>query len=279
MAFGKKQQTASFNQSNVSMLASEALAKARSTQVQLAVRLTGETPLLMHRWSQKAIIEMVGKMVGQPQPRGSKNITDDYNQSYYRNLDSVVAMPCRIVKACIIEGAIATSGVVSKAELKRGLRVVGYTSPISVKMPMRMDCQIASNNGTSDMRTRAVIPPGYHFDIVLQFGINELTPDKVISALDAAGSYIGLCDWRPQTGGEYGTFSVGVLPDTEIARILKSCSIPEEMYEIPPEFLTIFNALPEERSDYLRKSLAVMNKVNGDAAKHKNGAAKVEKTI
>lgn len=277
MAFGKKKTTVIFDQSNVHMLASEALKQKRASQVQLALRLTGETPLLMHRWSTKAIIEMVGKMVGQPQPRAAKDLTEEYEASYYRNEDGEVALPCRILKAAIVEGAIATQGVTTKADLKRSLRVLGYTTPLHMKAKMHMDARIASNNGTPDMRARAIIPAGYHFDIVVQFG-TVLTPDQVIAAIDGAGCAIGLCDFRPEKGGDFGTFSIDTLPDSEIKRILNDCSSPEEQYVIPPGFLHAFKASTSTpTSDSTRKVMAVVNKVNGESKKkprtHANGTA------
>ena len=271
MAFGKKKSAAvKFDQSNVSMLASDALAKKRTSVVRLAVRCIGETPLLMHRWSQKAILEMVGKMVGQPQPRGSKDMTADYEASWYRNEKGEAAMPCRILKASIVNGAIMTEGVTTKAELKRGLRVLGYCAPIRTKRggEMRMDNRIASNNGSPDMRSRAVFPAGYYFDVVLQFSTN-ITPDKVVAAFEGAGSSIGLCDWRPERGGDYGTFSIKPLDDSHIERILEECSSPEEEYKIPPEFLQAFTPT----TDSGKKVAALVEKVNGEA---KRGRARAQ---
>jgi hypothetical protein len=280
MAFGRKKSTVTnFTQQDVSMMATKALAERRANVVRLALRLTGATPLLMHRWSQKAIIEMVGKMVGQPVPRPPKDLTQEYEDSWFRNTDGQLAIPCRIVKAAIVNGAITTGGVTSKAELKRDLRVMGYTSPIRTHGgDRRMDCRIASNNGTPDMRSRAVIPEGWEFDIVLQFP-TTLTPDKVMSALEGAGSSIGLCDWRPERGGDYGTFEVGVLSDGEIDRILKDCSLPEEMYQIPPEFLTAFRAAAASGTDSAKKVAALVDQVNGQSAPKRqrktNGAAEL----
>lgn len=271
MAFGKKKSaTMKFDQSNVSMLASDALAKKRTTLVRLPIRVVGDTPLLMHRWTQKAILQMVGKMVGQDQPRTSKDMTEEYEASWYRNEKGELAMPCRILKASIMNGAIMTQGVTSKAELKRGLRVLGYTAPIRIKRggEMRMDQRIAKNNGSPDMRSRALIPAGYHFDVVLQFA-TDLTPDKVTAALEGAGSSIGLCDWRPEKGGDYGTFSVKVLDNSHIERILEECSSPEEEYVIPPEFLRAF----APTTDVGKKVQAVVGKVNGES---KRGRAKRE---
>lgn len=274
MAFArKKTDAATFSQSNASMLATEALRKNQASIVRVAFRVTGETPLLMNRWSNKAINQMVGKMVGLPVPRGPKDLTGEFENSYYRNLEGQLAMPCRIVKAAIVEGAIATGGVTSKAELKRGLRVLGYTSPIKLKTgtKVEIDCRIAQNNGTPDMRSRAVIPAGYSFDVVLQFP-TILTPDKVTAAFQGAGFSIGLCDWRPEKGGDFGAFNIEALQDSEQARILKACSIPEEEYHIPPEFMRPFHGSVLPTSDMTRKAIAVATKVNSDAKA--NGVAK-----
>lgn len=272
MAFGKKVQSVGhFDQSNVSTLASAALAERRSMLVRLAFRAVGETPLLMNRWSQKAIMQMLGKMVGQPQPRDPKDLTSEFENSYYRNEREEIAIPCRIIKACIVNGAIMTNGVCSKAELKRGLRVMGYTAPLKGKnLKPQMDCRIVLNNGTPDVRSRAVIAAGYTFDFVVQFPVT-LTPDKIVAALEGAGSAIGLCDWRPENGGDYGTFGVEVLPDSKIDEILEACSSPEVEYKIPQEFLRPFKGAPMPTSDSARKALAVMAKVNGDAKTKKNG--------
>jgi hypothetical protein len=276
MAFGKKAESSEkLDQATVAMKASEALKKRRAIGVQLAVRVVGTSPLLMHRWTTKAIIQMVGKAVGQTQPRGPKDLTEEYEQSYHRNEKGKVAMPCRIVKAAIIDGAIATEGAVTKADLKRSLRVVGYTAPIVTKQAMEMDCRIASNNGSPDMRARAVVPAGYYFDIVVQFN-SPLTPDKVVAALEGAGSCIGLCEMRPEKGGEYGTFTIEILDNDQITRILKENSVPEEEYKIPPEFLRAFS-LGEVKSDVAAKAMAVASHVNGQAkGKKPNKPTEVE---
>lgn len=269
MSFGKKKtESVKFDQSNVSMLASQALAERRSSLVQLAFRVRGETPLLMNRWSNKAIGMMVGAMAGQKPPKEAKDLQEQFEGSHYRNEKGEPVIPCRILKASIIEGAIDTDGVTSKAELKRGLRVMGYTSPIRSKTPIEMDCRIVKvGMGKPDMRARSTIAAGYHFDVVLQFNTG-LTPDKVVAAFEGAGNAIGICEFRPAKGGDFGTFSIEVLDQKEIPRILKECSSPEEEYKIPPEYLRAFKGA-KAPTDMGRKALAVMGHVNGDAKKGK----------
>lgn len=279
MAFGKKKETGpQVNQSNVAMLASTALAERRRLHVQLGVRLVTTAGILMHRWTQKAIIQMVSKMVGMDMPRESKDLTAEFEASWYRNTEKKLVIPCRIIKAALVNGAISTGGVVSKAQLNRELRVVGFTAPIYVPSGKRVtehvspelehDIQIArTSSGSPDVRSRALVPAGSHIDIVLSFP-PTLTPDKVMAALEAAGDTIGLCDFRPQTGGDLGTFRVDeVLGDAKtIAAISASCSLPEEKFVIPDAMLRAFNAIPPEKlTDKARKAKSLVNGANGEA--------------
>lgn len=273
MGFGKKKEVATgVEQDNIILLATKALAARRATRVQLPMRLTCATPMLNHRWTQKAVTQMLGKMVGMEIPREPKDLTKEFNESWYRNTKGEPAVPCRVIKAAIIEGAISTGKVVSKAELRRELRVRGYTSPlrflddkgkqVDVKTLLEMDVRIAANQGGSpDIRSRALVPQNAYFDVVLEFP-KTLSPDKVIAALSAAGDTIGLCDWRPERGGEYGTFTVDVLEQKDIQRILKENSVPEDEFKIPEQMLRAFNAIPPEKlNDTGRKVKAVTENV------------------
>ena len=274
MGFGKKKtEEMAYSQSNVSDLASEALRKMRATRVRLPLRFTLETPILMQRWTTKAVRQMLGNMVGQKQPKTDKDLTKDFEESWYRNEKGAVALPCRIIKACIIEGAISTNGVVTKADLKRSLRVLGYTSPLR-DAGKEMDVRIVRNaTGGPDVRSRARFDVGAYFDVVLEFGM-PLPPDKVISAVEAAGQTIGLCEWRPEKGGELGTFKIDVLKgdSATINRILKECDSPEEEFVIPPDMLRAFSAIPTEAlNDGARKVRALSKHQQDQKNGHANG--------
>lgn len=267
MGFGKKKTTGGtqVTQENVAMLASAALAKKHNTTIRLGVDVEFVDPVLMNRWTKKAMVQMLHKMVtGGALPREHKDLSADYEDSWYRNSARAVVIPCRLIKACIIEGAIGTGGSVSKAELKRGLRVEGHTAPITMNGKLDMDVRITGGN-TIDVRARALVPAGSTMSFVLGFG-PDLSPDKVIAATQAAGAQIGLCDWRQEKGGEFGGFKVvDCFGDAKrIATVLKACALREEEIALPPELLRAFNSIPDEKlSDPARKVKAVL---------HQNGA-------
>lgn len=279
MAFGKKTATASFDPRDAYTLASKALRERRMTQARLAFRMTLDETL-MNCFSNKALLQMLGKQTGLDQLREQKDLLKAFEDSKYRNANDVVVLPCRIIKAAIVEGAISTGKFVTKAELKRDLRVVGFTSPIIFPKgnTAEPDVRLVRNqNGVPDVRSRALLPAGSMVECVLQFP-TTLSPDKVIAAFEGAGSSIGVCDYRPQNGGTYGTFSVELLPESEIDRIVKACSVPEKPFDIPPQFMKAFNRLGDgdaeaKPTDSQSKAAAVVKHVNGQAKRSKRSEA------
>jgi hypothetical protein len=284
MGFGRKKPTVGkgIEQKDVAMLATQALDKARSARVSLALSLIFTTGVLMNRWSNKAIQALLASMVGIDLPRGKKDITADFEAAWYRNMKNEPAIPCRVIKAAIIDGAISTDGVVTKAELKRELRVVGWTAPLrlpeghngkNMHDALERDTRIVSNsNGKPDVRSRAIAPAGSRVDVVLEFP-STLTPDKVMAAVKAAGETIGIGDWRPDKGGEFGRFEVVVLNqdmDKHIARIMRECASPEQQYEIPEVMLRAWGNTADTgiKSDAARKAKAVLDQVTEQASGH-----------
>ncbi len=276
MAFGKKKQAEGprVDQSNVFELASQALARKRSTRVRLAIAVTLVSPMLMHRWGQKAVLQLVGKMVGQDVPKTDKDLTAEYEQSWYRNTDGDLVVPCRLMKESFCSGGgDNVGGIVSKAQLSRELRVLGHTAPVIAprgEEVRSMSIEMTrTSTGTPQPTARALIPAGSRFELVVEFP-PTLTPDKVMAACQAAGDVIGIGDWRAEKGGEHGLYEVQPLKSDakEIVRILKACSLPEEKFVLPPEMLRAFNAVPKEKlGDAGRKVRAVVGHVNGQSAR------------
>lgn len=259
----KKTETVVDNSRPISLLAADALRKMQDTIWQLPFYIIGDTDMLMHRWALKAFLEMLGNMVGIKMPKEPKDLMEDYEASWYRNIDQELVIPCRLLKACIVEGAITTGKTAHKTDLKRYIRVVGATSPITLakgtEREMQIDLVKVGNglNKKPDVRARARIPTGWRAEFVLQFPMSY-SPDSVVCALEGAGRHIGLCDWRFEKGGEYGGFKVGFFPAEEethhVNRILRLCSKPEDQFDIPPQYLRAYNAAsPEVQKKALKK--------------------------
>lgn len=212
----------------------------------MPLMLVGTTPLLMHAWGQKALMEMLSKMTGHDMPQQDKDLQEDYEQAFYRNVKGANVLPCRILKRCFLDGALATKKAVFKTDLGRYLRVMGQTTVI-VGEP-RMDVRITRVGGQNKAPNVCARPifDEWEVKIVVKFAHEFITADKVLLSIESAGEAVGLCEWRPSSKapGEMGCFRVEHLPVTEVDKILKDCREPERIPEIPTAFLRAANGKP-----------------------------------
>ncbi len=201
--------------------------------------LISASPILMHAWGQKAMMQMIGKMTGHDIPQENKDITAEYGEAFYRNVKGTAVIPCRILKRCFLDGALPTKKAVTKTDLGRFLRVMGQTAPIigTEHMDIRL-VSVGGRNKKPDVRARPMYDE-WSLKCVLRFPHERLPIDKVLMAVEAAGDAVGLCDWRPSAGspGEMGCFSIQHVDASEVDSILKECRHAEKHPVIPEAFL------------------------------------------
>jgi hypothetical protein len=239
----------------------------RGENVLLPARLVGLTPLLQHAWGQKALIQLIGTMTGWDMPQANKDLMQEYEEAFYRNTKGEAVIPCRIIKRCILDGALATKKAVFKTDLGKYLRVEGLTAPIEGEA--RMDIRPASVGGRNrsvDIRARPVFDE-WAVEVILRFNPNNIPVDKVLLALQSAGDAIGLCEWRPSAKqpGEYGCFSVENVEVKQLSEIMARNKWPEKTPTIPEAFLRAAG------SD-LKVPKQAQNAVDAALGKKKNGA-------
>ncbi len=262
----KPEATAPVKQQDVFLLATEALEKLRAVRIELPIRVRLTTPLLMQRWTDKAVRELLGRQTGHDEPRLKKDLESDFLSSPYRNVNGAVCVPCRNVKSAIEDGTVLTGKMVSAASIKRSLRVQGNASPIVIGGKHITDIKLLQADyrfvrlpsGAPDLRARALVPAGAYFDVVLSFAPSgELSVDKAIAAFRGAGSGIGIGEYRPARGGEFGQFDLEILSPKDVKRITEENAVPEESFQIPEWLLRAVDADTRPKSDPVRKVLAL----------------------
>ena len=238
----------------------------------MAFRLQGDL-LLVHQWGQKAVLEMLAKMAGHPVPKLPKDLTVEGDASAYRNMLGQDVMPCRIIKACFVNGASQTNKAVKSHEMNKHVRVIGHTAPLHFESVDRCDVEPVKvgpwNERVVDLRARTMYS-NWHCDVVVQFPQTIIGKEKVIAAMRAAGLCVGLCEKRIEKGFELGGFEIKSLPVTAIDAILQANRSPEKRFAIPEELLHAASAQLEDadKRNPKKKAMAVVMGVNGAEARH-----------
>lgn len=169
------------------------------------IRLIGDSPLIMHRFSEKARKEMLDKMMGKA--KAGKEAYDpimEYENSMYRTEDGSPGFPAIGFKAAAVNAA--NDAGIQKVLARRAFHVIGEFVPIEGEPVMREDV-VRIGMGTSTVRHRAEFKHwAATLDVVFNSGIISL--EQLINLFQIAGFGVGVGEWRPEKDGTFGTFHV-----------------------------------------------------------------------
>lgn len=186
----------------------------------LLVPIVGTAPLIVHRFSEKAKRAMLDAMQGRKTPKEAKDPEAEYEAAFYRLEDGSPGMIAGAFKDATIGGARFYRSV-KMTELKAFLRFLGqmgndgrFMVPIEGEPRMREDV-VRVNRGGTDLRYRPEFPE-WQTTLTVVYPTSVLTRNSVLSLIDAGGLGIGVGEWRPEKGGEFGTYQVDPTRKVEV---------------------------------------------------------------
>ena len=169
------------------------------------VTIQGDSPLIVHAWSEKAKKMMLDKQMKKgTQAKAAKDPEQDYEESRYRLPDGGDGFPSVGVKACAIRGAKALGLVMTDA--RSAFHIEGDLVRIEGEPRMRED-MVRIGMGTADIRYRAEYPT-WAIELPITFNARAVSIEQIVAMLDAGGFGTGIGEWRPEKDGQFGRFSV-----------------------------------------------------------------------
>lgn len=184
----------------------------------LNVPIIGTTPLIINRFSEKAKRIMLAAMQGQKLPKERKDPEADYEGAFYRLPDGQPGMPAIAFKSATVGGARFYSGITMTA-LRQFLFFRGEVGADGQQLyriegePRMREDVVRVNRGGADLRYRPEFPE-WRAVIRVVYVKSALTRGSVLSLIDAGGMGVGVGEWRPEKGGDFGTYAVD--PDREV---------------------------------------------------------------
>lgn len=203
-------------------VASPVVEIARIEVETIDVPILGTTPLIMHRFSEKAKQAMLDNMQGRKAQKKPKDPAAEFEAAFYRFADGSPGFPAIAFKAAIVEASRFYGKDVTKVGLRQFVFVKGHAIgldgqslvKITGESRMREDVVRVGMGGT-DLRYR---PEFAEWGTVLRvvYATNKLDRASVLSLIDAAGMGVGIGEWRPEKSGDFGTFQIDPERDVEI---------------------------------------------------------------
>ena len=180
-------------------------------KARLTLRIVGDTPLVTHRFDERARKQIADKQGGKAkQKKAPKVPEDDFNAARYQLEEGGDGFPSAGLKRAAMSAFRFSDGI-KKVEIAGALHVEPGKELVQIiadEPTMREDA-VRIAMGTTDLRYR---PQYWPWSIEFEVLYNEraITPEQIVNLFDIAGFGIGIGENRPERGGQWGMFHVAV---------------------------------------------------------------------
>ncbi len=194
------------------------------------IRIVGDTPLIMHAWSEKAKKQMLDTQMGvaKGKKKEPKNPVEDYIRSMYWMTPMPTEMTEDAMDKAIAEGArfcfpvtafkqaaISTAYRLGWSKDKASLRGVFFLGSdengmveIVADAPIMREDMVKVGMGTADIRYRGEFR-NWHCDLEISYNANgNYSLENIINMISGGGYTCGVGEWRPERDGQYGMYHV-----------------------------------------------------------------------
>jgi hypothetical protein len=246
----RKKQVMSEAQATNNVISLRALLEGKVTFQRFQVWIIGDTPLITHSWSEKARLDMLRKQVKAVKAAGrqARDPEEDFQNSLYEIREGVYGFPTTAVKLALTSSAHQDKGVAKTSILSNvwldcqmfrvrpALAGAVCDMPLSriygAKPQMRED-MVRVGSGmqrTSTLAYRAQFFP-WAAKISGRFNPTQVPAESLAFLFDEAGRACGLCDWRNEKRGVFGSFHLATSEEedawTRFARGAGPLPVPE----------------------------------------------------
>lgn len=189
----------------------------------IRVPIVGTSPLIIHRFSEKAKKQMLDAMQGKRSPKVPKDPEAEYEAAAYKFPDGGYGFPVIGFKQATVSAARFYGKDVSMTSLRQFVFFRGdlgedgqMLARIIGKPHIREDVARVARGGT-DLRYR---PEWTEWSTTLDITYikSAITRNSVISLLDAGGLGVGVGEWRPEKNGDFGTYRVDNSKKVEVVK-------------------------------------------------------------
>lgn len=182
----------------------------------LEITLVGESPLICHRWSEKAKKEMLDKQMGTATSgKAKKDPESDFWESLYHMEEGQTyphrdgyryGFPTIGFKNAAVTACTSLGKAITKVSARQAFHVIGELTEV-FGTPRPREDMVRLGGSVADIRFRAEFPT-WRVAIQVRYNARLLTDQQIINLFNTAGFAVGCGEWRPEKDGQFGMFRV-----------------------------------------------------------------------
>lgn len=189
--------------------------KIRTVQIPIV----GTTPLIMHKWSEKAI-QMIKDKQGKKAsgPKAAKDPEAEYNGARYVSVDGWDGVQAVAFKAAMVGACRQTDKAISMTLAQRLFFIVadGVDDRDNgliriIGEPKMHEAMVRVGMGVADIRYRPIYSP-WSATLTVRFNAGMISDEQLFNLVQLAGLSEGVGEWRPSAPksatGTYGCWDL-----------------------------------------------------------------------
>ena len=196
----------------------------------VTIRIVGDTPLIMHAWSEKATRMMLEAQMGvaKGKKKEAKNPVDDFIRSMYwltpmpedgtmESFEEAIAngarfgFPVTAFKQAAISAAYRMGWAKDKMSMRGAFFIDSDENgmiEIHSDTPEMREDMVKVGMGTADIRYRGEFK-NWYADLTISYNANgQYSLENIVNIINAGGYVCGVGEWRPERDGQNGMFHV-----------------------------------------------------------------------
>ena len=194
------------------------------------VRIVGDTPLIVHAWSEKAKRQMLEAQMKTTKTKAKevRNPFDDFIQSLYwlegkpeeskeEAFEEAVkngakwGFPVGAVKQAANSAAYRMGWVKNQMQLRGAYFLqteYGDMAEIKGSIPEMREDMVRIGMGSADLRYRGEFK-NWYMDMTLEYNSSgDMTLEQILNVINAGGYTCGIGEWRPEKDGSFGKYHI-----------------------------------------------------------------------
>lgn len=194
------------------------------------VRIVGDTPLIVHAWSEKAKRQMLEAQMKTTKTKAKevRNPFDDFVQSLYwlegkpeeskeEAFEEAVkngakwGFPVGAIKQAGNSAAYRMGWVKNQMQLRGSYFLqteYGDMAEIKGSVPEMREDMVRIGMGSADLRYRGEFK-NWYMDMTLEYNASgDMTLEQILNVINAGGYTCGIGEWRPEKDGSFGKYHI-----------------------------------------------------------------------
>jgi hypothetical protein len=177
----------------------------------IKIRLIGDSPLIMHKWSAKSKKMMLDRQMKKASAgKAVKDPEQDVKDCIYYTEDGKdYAFPSVAFKAAVVGAARFTDGAVKMTLLRGAFHIQGELAKLDAADPQPREDMVRVGMGVADLRYRPEFYP-WAVELRVTYNTRVISAEQLINLFQLAGFSQGVGEWRPERDGSFGRFHVAL---------------------------------------------------------------------